>query len=482
MPNIRPVLHFLGLIIAFLGVTMSVPTALDFAQGNHNWRDFFVAMLATTLIGGFVAMASADQRRAKLGVREAWLLTAGLWVLLPAFAAIPLMTGAPSLTFTDAYFETVSGFTTTGSSVITGLDTLPRSVLLWRGMTNWMGGLGIAFVAMIFLPVMRVGGMQLFRTEGFDTFGKILPRAADIARLLLAVYAGLTALCMICFLLAGLSFFDALVHAMACVATGGFSNYDANFGALQGAPEYVGVVFMLASALPLILYVQVLRGETRPIFHDPQVRAILRWFAYGVSAVVAWRMIQTDEGFEPILRSTLFNLGSILTGTGFGSAQISTWGAFPLMVGFIMGMIGGCSGSTSGSVSVFRWLVFGAALRSALRSLHSPSRVAPPLYDGKPISAEIINPLMMFFTGYVVVMGVSTELIVLAGADFTSAFLGVWSSIGNIGYAIGPLTTRTGTNIDFNDFSTWVMTIDMLLGRLGLMALLVIFLPRFWRS
>ncbi|WP_376877287.1 TrkH family potassium uptake protein [Albirhodobacter sp. R86504] len=484
MPEIRPVIHILSLIAASLGVTMAFPMALDLVRGDANWAGFFEAMVVTILGASLTAIASHSHQKATLGLREAWLLTAGIWLVLPAVSALPFIFGEPDISFTDAYFESVSGFTTTGSTVITHLGDLPQSVLLWRGMLNWMGGLGIAFVAMIFLPVMRVGGMQLFRTEGFDTFGKILPRARDIAVSLLQVYAALTVLCAISFAICGQKAIDAIVHAMACVATGGFSNYDASFSepSLRGASEYVGTIFMLLSAMPFIRFVQLMRGDARPIWHDLQVRAMLRWFGYASAVVILWRLVNSDAGFEHVLRTSLFNIASILTGTGFGSDNVSAWGSFPLMVAFTIGMIGGCSGSSSGAISVFRWQLFGAVLRAAIRRLYSPNRIAPAQYNGHTLTEDVVQPLMLYFTGYVLVSGISAEAISMTGVDFTSALFAVWTSIGNIGYGIGPLVNRTGTMVDFNDAATWIMSLNMLLGRLGLLAIFVILLPRFWRD
>ncbi|WP_415183339.1 TrkH family potassium uptake protein [Phaeovulum sp.] len=482
MLDLRPVLHILGLILAVLGASMLAPMTIDLLTANRNWQTFFEAGVETMLTGTLLAIASRSPTPQGLSVRQAYLLTAGIWVVLPAFAALPFMQGAPYATLTDAYFEAVSGITTTGSSVFPGLGSLPPGVVLWRGMLNWMGGLGIAFVAMIFLPVMRIGGMQFFRTEGFDTLGKILPRARDIARALVVVYLGLTLLFTITYGALGMTTFEAIIHAMSTISTGGFSTSDASFAAFSGPAEYAGALFMLLSAMPFIRFAQLARGATRPIWLDTQIRGLLRWFCYATAAVVAWRVIRTEVGFEPALRETLFNLSSIMTGTGFGSADISTWGNFPVVVMFIVGMIGGCTGSSSGSLSVFRWQALGAAIRAAVQQLHSPHRLVMPRYDGKTLGDDVLNPLMMYFTGYILTLGTLSVAVSMTGVDMTSALFAIWTSLGNIGYALGPMTARTGTMIDFNDAATWVMTLAMLLGRLGLLAILVVFLPRFWRG
>ena len=482
MPDIRPVIHLLGLIAAALGATMAIPTLLDLLRGDPNWHGMFEAMIVTVLFASMVAIATHTPGHQSLGLREAWLLTAGLWFVIPAFGALPFILAAPSLSFTDAFFEAASGLTTTGSTVITGLDSAPQGLLLWRAMLNWLGGLGIVIIAMIFLPIMRVGGMQMFRAEGFDTFGKILPRAGDISRALLQVYALLTLLFAVVYAICGMPAFDALLHAFATISTGGFSTSDSSFGAFKGSAEYAATLFMLMSGLPFVRFVQLMRGNARPFLQDPQVRAYLTWYLGVCAIIVIWRMVASDEPDEQILRETMFTYASLLTGTGFGSAPLTSWGPFPLMMAFAVGMIGGCSGSSSGAISVFRWQVFGAALRAALRRLHSPHRFVVPHYDGKQLTEEVMNPLMIYFVGYVLISGISAEVISMTGVDFTSALFAVWTSIGNVGYGIGPMVDRTGTMIDFNDAATWVMSLDMLLGRLGLLAILVILLPRFWRD
>lgn len=482
MLDLAPVAHILGLVVAVLGLAMVAPAGLDFANNDENWQAFFKASIEACYIGGLIAMATRPATPQPLGLRQAYLLTALIWLLLPLFAALPFIHGAPGASLTDAYFEAASGITTTGSSVFLGIEQLPRGVLLWRGMLNWMGGLGIVFVAMIFLPVMRVGGMQFFRTEGFDTLGKILPRAGDISKALLWVYVGLTVLFGLTYRALGMSGFDALVHAMSTVATGGFSTYDASFAAFSGPLEYAGALFMLISAMPFILYVQLARGVAAPLWRDSQVRAFLRWCAYAVAAVTAWRLINADAGFEQVFRETAFNLVSIMTGTGFGSSNVGAWGSFPVVVAFLVGMIGGCTGSSSGALSVFRWQVLIVAITTAVRRLHSPNRLVIARYDGKRLDDDTLNPLMFYFFGYIFITGILTVALSMTGVDFESSVFGVWTSINNIGFALGPLATRTGTMVDYNDAAIWIMSLAMLLGRLGLLAILVVVLPRFWRN
>ncbi len=480
--DIRPIGYILGYALGVLGLIMLVPMLLDLMSGSANWTAFLASAAATSLTGTLLALACHSRRVESLSVRQAFLLTTSIWTMIPLFGAIPFMIGAPHAGFTDAYFEAVSGITTTGSSVFTGLDHLPQGVLLWRGTLNWLGGLGISFIAMIFLPMMRVGGMQFFMTEGFDTMGKILPRARDIARALLIFYILLTLACILTYYAFGMTPLDAVVNSFATVATGGFSTSDASFGKYAGPAEYAGAVFMILSAMPYIRFVQMIRGQARPMLLDKQVRAFLRWIAIAVGIVVVYRMATGTGRLEPVFRTTLFNLVSIFTGTGFSTSNVAGWGDFALVVAFVVGLIGGCSSSSSGAFTVFRTIILGKAIVAQIQKVHSPNRLAPIRYDGVVVETDVINQVVMYITGYILTIMVGAILISLTGADIESSLLGVWTSIGNIGYVFGAMTEPTGTMVAFSAFAKWVMITAMLLGRLGLLAVFVVLMPRFWRA
>ncbi|MGP3698729.1 TrkH family potassium uptake protein [Rhodobacter sp. NSM] len=482
MLDLRPVGFVIGLLVAVLGLAMLVPAGVDLLLGNGNGAAILEAALLTVLAGGAVSLACANAPTKQLNIRQAFVLTAAIWFALPAFGSLPLILGEPDLTFTEAMFEAVSGITTTGSTVIVGLDDLPAGTNLWRGMLNWLGGLGIAFIAMIFLPVMRVGGMQFFRTEGFDTLGKVLPRATDIARALLGIYAGLTLLCIVTYLAIGMEPLDAVVNGAATIATGGFSPSDASFNKYQGAGEYAGTVFMILGAMPYIRFVQLVRGVPQAFFGDSQIRAMLRWMAYVVCIVTFWRFVTSDQGLESTFRETVFNLVSIFTGTGFFSGGFGDWGGFGLVVAFCVGMIGGCSSSSSGALSVFRIQVVLTAIRVQIERIGMPDRTVAVRYEGRRVEDDVMNALILYVTGYILAIGALSVAVTLTGVDPTSALFGVWTSIGNIGYGFGPLVAPTGTFIDFPELAKWLLILAMLMGRLALLALVVLVLPRFWRQ
>jgi trk system potassium uptake protein len=481
MVDLRPVAYVIGRILIVLAILMLAPAIIDWRAGLENGTAFALSAALTGVIGGALALSTGNALGPALDTRQAYLLTAGIWVLVPFFGALPLYIGAPGLTWNNAYFEAVSGITTTGATVITGLDTLPAGMNLWRGMLNWLGGLGIVFIAMIFLPLMRVGGMQFFRTEGFDTFGKALPRATDIARHLMLVYCGLTLIIITVYAMIGMETLDAVVNGFATVATGGFSPSDISFSKYLGAGEYFGALFMVLSALPYIRFVQMVNGSPRPLLQDVQMRAFVAWLLAAVLAVTAWRLVTAGGGIEPVFRETLFNLTSIMTGTGFFSGSFGGWGGFSMVVAFVVGLIGGCSGSSSGALTVFRVQIALRFLGREIRRIGHPNAIDLVKYDGRTVGDDVLNAVIMFVTGYIVIIGLLSTAMTLTGVDTVSASFAVWQAMGNIGYGFGPLMARTGTFVDFPPTAIAIMSLAMILGRLGLVAVLLLVLPSFWR-
>ncbi len=482
MLDLRPVGYVIGLVVSVLGLTMLVPMAVDLAWANGNADAFGEAALIATVVGGLTSVACQNHARSSLSVRQAFLLTLGIWLLVPFFAALPLIIGAPEVRLLDAYFEAVSGITTTGASVFVGVDDLPAGANLWRAMLNWLGGLGIAFIAMIFLPVMRVGGMQFFRTEGFDTFGKVLPRATDIAVQLFFVYVGLTLACMATYAALGMGVFEAVQHALATIATGGFSPRASSFEGYSGTIHYAAALFMVLGSLPYIRYVQLVRGSAGPLWRDPQVRGYLGWIATAVAAVVLWRYSNSEDGFEWVLRTSLFNLVSIMSSTGFAMGGFSDWGAFAMIVGMWIGIIGACSGSSAAGLSVFRVQIMLRTLATHIRRIHAPHRIAAVSYAGRSVDGDTMDAIVLYLGAYIITFGIGSAIIVQSGVDMESAIFAAWTSIGNIGYGYGPRVAATGTFIDFPDVAKIVMILNMLMGRLSLLAIFVILLPRFWRD
>jgi trk system potassium uptake protein TrkH len=482
MMEFRPVGYVIGLLVGFLGLSMLVPMALDLWAGNGHAGVFAETAIVTFLTGLFLAVACANSTGDGIGTRQTFVLTTGVWVVLPLFGALPFLRGATDASVTDAYFEAMSGLTTTGSTVFTGLDILPAGLLLWRSMLQWFGGIGIIIVAMVFLPELRVGGMQIFRSEAFDTDGKVLPRAAEIASRISIVYVGLTVACAISYYISGLSAFDAVNHALTSVSTGGFSTRDASFGTHQGPAEYVASLFMVLASLPFVRYVQLLAGVSRPMFHDSQIRAFLWMIAVLVAVITVYRLVANGDHFGHSLREATFNITSIMTGTGYASVDYQLWGTFPVALFFFIGLIGGCAGSTCCSVKVFRYQLLFGAIANQIRRIHSPHGVFQLKYEGRTVTEDVISSVMAFLTMFVVTLGIVAVLLSATGLDFVTSVSGAATAIANIGPGLGPIIGPSGNFGPLNDVAKWILAFAMLAGRLELMVVFVLFTSRFWRS
>lgn len=482
MFDLRPVAYVIGTLAFVLGLMMLVPMVLDAVDQNGHWLVFLQSSVITCAIGGTIALSSANGVGQRLSIQQTFLLTTGVWLALPFFGALPFYFGATEVRYVDAFFEAMSGLTTTGSTVLSDLETLPRGLLLWRGLLQWSGGIGIIVVAMVFLPELRVGGMQIFRAQGTDTIGKILPRATQIARQISVVYLGLTALCAFAYLLAGMGSFDAAVHAMTTVATGGFSNYDISFAAFGPAVEYVAAVFMLLAALPFLRYVQLLSGTARPIMEDQQIRGFFAIALAFVAVVAFWLWGDWLDAGEESIRKALFNTISLLTGTGYASADYMTWGSLPIALFFFVGLIGGCAGSTSCSIKIFRYQLLFSSIRTQIRRMHSPHGVFEPRYAGRNVSEDILSSVTSFFVFFIVTLGIIAVALSLTGLDFITSVSGAAAALANIGPGLGDQIGPAGNYAGVGDLAKWILAAAMLIGRLELLAVYVILTRAFWRS
>ncbi|MEQ8895810.1 MAG: TrkH family potassium uptake protein [Roseovarius sp.] len=465
-----------------LGMSMIAPMLVDIADGRGHWPVFAESAILTVLSGGLVSLACRNGVREGLTLQQTFLLTTGVWVALPIFGAIPFLLGATEARVVDAIFEAMSGLTTTGATVFTGLDELPRGILLWRGLLQWLGGIGIIVVAMVFLPELRVGGMQIFRSEAFETMGKILPRATEISSSISIIYVGITLACAMCYRFTGMETFDAIVHALTTVSTGGFSNYDASFGTFQGPAEWVASVFMVLAALPFVRYVQMLNGGVVPLFRDSQVHVFLAIIAVLVAVTAAVLVNIFPHHPEQALREAMFNITSIITGTGYSSVDYMKWGPFLISVFFFIGLIGGCAGSTSCSIKIFRYQLLFASIATQMRRIYAPHGIFAPRFQGRPVGEEVLNSVMAFFVFFVVTLGLLSVALGMTGLDFTTSVSGAAAAVANIGPGLGETIGPAGNYSTLNDLAKWILTIGMLIGRLELFAVYVLFTISFWRA
>ncbi|WMT91591.1 TrkH family potassium uptake protein [Pelagibacterium sp. H642] len=480
--DFRTIFSAVGALTAALGIAMLLPAFADLMVGHPDWQVFLTASLITTIFGTGL-WASSSGRRSELNLRQAFLMTVMIWVVLTLFAALPLYMSDLGLSFVDALFEAMSGITTTGATVITTLDSSPPGILLWRGLLQWFGGLGVVVMAIAVLPMLRVGGMQMFRAEAFETPDKILPAAAQIASAMTVVYCILTFGCAVAYWLAGMNTFDAAVHALSTVATGGFSTRDASLAAFEEpAIHYVGVVFMILGALPFVLYIGVLQGRLVQLYSDSQVRLFLTLLAVTTLVVTLVLIISDIATGEEAFRDALFSVVSVMTGTGLGIADFSNWGALAITIFFVIMFIGGCTGSTSCGIKVFRFQVLARDLYQHIRQIIFPSMIYIKRYNGRPmpdsVSTSVQSFVFLYFSSFLIL----AVLLSLSGLEPLDALGSAATAISNVGPALSPELGPAGNFAGLSDAAKWLMTIGMLVGRLEVMMILVLFTPRFWKA
>jgi len=458
---------------------------IDLADGHPESHVFALSSFGSLLVGGlmWVLARDGDQR---IGQRETFLLTVSVWVFLPAVAAVPFLFSG--IGFTDSVFEAVSGLTTTGATVLSGLEDRPRGFLLWRGILQWIGGIGIVVTAVAILPQLRVGGMQLFQMESSDITGKFLPRIKDVVAYMGLTYLIISAVCAFFYSLSGLIWFDAIVHAMTTVSAGGFANYDASFAHPSLSPAIpVSIPFMILAGLPFaLLSMLVLQGRIIPMFRDPQPRLYVGLLVFFTLVVVAWHELAAEEvifaGLGAGLLETGFNIVSVMTGTGYASAPYDTWGEPVMAVFLIATFMGGCAGSAACGMKMFRLEITTKAMFAWSQRMVRPHRRTPVRYAGKPVDEETLQSVMVFMFLYLVTFMVTSALLSLTGLDALSAISASASMVSNVGPGLGPIVGPAGNFAPLTDFAKWVCSAAMLLGRLEFVSVFVVLTARFWRG
>lgn len=481
MSNLRPVLLVIGILLTSLGCAQMLPAIYDLSLGSKHWEVFAISSTITLFFGIIMTLASGGHT-GTISIRQAFVLTAGSWLALTAFGAIPfVISPVMQMSYTDAFFEAMSAITTTGSTVISGLDKAPPGILLWRGELQWIGGLGVIVMAVAVLPILKVGGMQFFRVESFDTSGKILPRATQISGALSLVYLVLTLICAAAYNFAGMSRFDAIVHAMTTVATGGMSTHDASFGHFDSLNiELIAILFMILGSLPFLLYVKMLQGHRLSLITDAQVLGFFKVLALAI--FLAWTA-QATSGHEPgllELRDASFSVVSIMTGTGYTTVDYSKWSVFSVTLFFVVMFIGGCSGSTSCGIKVFRFQVVYANLKTGARRMLHPHGMFIPYYNGQKLSENVIQSVMTFLFLFILSFLSVAFVLTLFGLDIVTALSAAATSLANVGPGLGDVGPA-GNFKDLPDAVKWILAYTMLLGRLEIFALLIFFLPNFWK-
>ena len=481
LPTLRMIGFIIGIFLITLAISMVVPMlTLVIFQRTDDMHSFLWASVIT-FVAGLTLVIPGRPDNAHLRPRDMYMLTVSSWVVVAIFAALPFLL-TQHISYTDAFFESMSGITATGSTVLTGLDNMSPGILMWRSLLHWLGGIGFIGMAVAILPLLRIGGMRLFQTESSDRSDKLMPRSHRVAQFIVLVYVGISALGALAFWLAGMNAFDAINHAMSAISTGGFSTSDQSLGKWsQPAVHWVAVVVMILGSMPFTLYVATLRGNRWALLRDQQVQGLLGLLVVTWLVLGTWYWWTTQLPWWDAIRHVALNVTSVVTTTGFALGDYSLWGNFSLMLFFYLGFIGGCSGSTAGGIKIFRFQVAYILLKASLNQLIHPRSVIKQKYNGHRLDEEIVRSILTFsFFFAITICGIALALSLL-GLDWMTALTGAASTVSGVGPGLGETIGPAGNFESLPDAAKWILAGGMLLGRLEIITVLVLCMPAFWR-
>ena len=482
MNNYKTVFFAIGTLLIILGLFMLIPFFVEILYQEKN-STFLSSSSITIFIGILLVLTNLEENK-KLNLQEAFLLTTLSWLSIAFFGCLPFLMSNLNLSFVDAFFESMSGITTTGSTIIINLDEAPKGILLWRAILQWLGGVGVIVMAITILPLLNVGGMQLFRMESSDTTEKILPRTREVTFIISTIYLVLTFVCGMAYWFFGMNIFDSVAHSMTTIATGGFSTYSGSIGYFQNPKiEIISIIFIILGSLPFIVYIKFVKGDKKIFFNDKQIRGLIYILCISVFLMFVYLIINNNEyGFFENLRISTFNVVSILSGTGYVTSDFSSWGKFPLIFFLFLMFVGGCAGSTTCGIKIFRFQILGVFILNQIKKLIYPRAIFAMKYNKEKITNTFIYSIITFVFLYFFIFFILAALLSLNGLDFITALSGSASAISNVGPGLGEIIGPNGNYSELPNFSKLSLSLGMLLGRLELFAVLVLFFPAFWKN
>lgn len=477
-----PIIYLIGMLLCILSLFMMIPAFVDWLYGNNDWPAFVGASLLTLFVGAILYLSNRDSTTEHLELRQAFLLTNSAWISIALFGSLPFLLSEIDMNFTDAIFESTSGITTTGATVINNLEATSHGILIWRALLQWLGGVGIIVMALAVLPMLSIGGMQLFKTESYETPDKVVPKAASFAAGISIVYITLTVVWALMLWFAGMPLFDSIAHAMTTLATGGYSTRSDSLAAFNSSSIEIIVIFgMIVGSLPFVHYLAITKKGLKNLFKDDQVKLFLTLIVF-VVLIVSIYLNLNDIPFLEALRLASFNVISIITGTGFGTSDFNNWGGFPTTILLILMFIGGCAGSTTCGLRMARIQVLVANAKAQISKLIRPHAVVVSYYNQKPIPENVAESVMGFFFLYIISFAVIACLLGGLGLDLITAISGAASAIGNVGPGLGDIIGPSGTYQSIPELGKLFLCVGMILGRLEIFAILVMFSPLFRKN
>ena len=482
MNSSKTVFFAIGVLLVILGAFMLIPFFVQFIYDEKN-NAFLLSATVTAFIGTLFVLTNLEVNR-KLNLQQVFLLTTLSWLSIAVFGCLPFLLSNLNLSLVDAFFESMSGITTTGSTIITNLDNTPKSILIWRAILQWLGGIGIIVMAITILPLLNIGGMQLFRMESSDTTEKILPRTREVTLIISIIYLMLTFFCGIAYWTVGMNIFDSIAHSMTTIATGGFSTYSDSIGYFQNPKiEVVSIIFIILGSIPFIAYLKFVKGNKKIFFKDAQIKGLIYILIISALLMFLYLILNNKEySYLENFRISVFNVVSILSGTGYVTSDFSVWGKFPLIFFLFLMFIGGCAGSTTCGIKIFRFQILGRFILNQIKKLVYPHGVFSMKYNNAKISNTFIYSIITFIFLYFFIFFILAALLSLNGLDFVTSLSGSASAISNVGPGLGDVIGPNGNYSDLPSFSKLILSLGMLLGRLELFAVLVLFFPSFWKS
>ena len=481
MTNYKTVFFSLGILLITLGFFMITPVIVQLIYDELNGT-FIYSSVVTIFIGTLFLLSNLDQDR-KLNLQQAFLLTSLSWIGIAIFGSLPFIFSSLELTFSDAFFESMSGITTTGSTIIGDLNNASKAILIWRSTLQWLGGIGIVIMAITVMPLLNVGGMQLFKLESGDTTEKILPKTREIAFNIVSIYFFLSSVCAVSYFFAGMNIFDSIAHAMTTIATGGFSTHNESIGYFQNPKiEIVSIIFIILGSIPFIAYLKYLDGNKKIFFQDIQIKGLIYICLISTIIITLNLFIKEQGNFFSNLRISAFNVVSILSGTGYVTSDFNLWGSFSLVFFLLLMFIGGCAGSTTCGIKIFRIQILWLFVINEIKKSIYPRGVFPLSYNKGKISKRFMSSIISFIFLYFLIFFLVAMLLSFTGLDFITSFSGAATAISNVGPGLGEMIGPSGNFGELSNFAKWVLSFAMLLGRLEIFTLLVLFFPGFWRN
>ena len=484
MRNLSPVVFIVSAMFVLLSMFMTLPVLLLMGDPGGSPNSMAFAKSAAIVCGlGILGLASTYRNMIDLKPRYMFVLTVSSWFIIALLSALPFYLSDNNISAADAVFEGTSGITTTGATVLSGLDSMDRDLLLWRSILQWLGGIGIIGMFVAVLPFLRVGGMRLFATESSEWTEKGLPRMKTLSRGLLFVYLIFTIIAVVTYRLSGMSLFDAFNHGLTSIATGGFSTSDQSMGKFSDLILMESTFFMIIGSLPFFLFVRELHGQHGVLFRDKQVRVFLTILFLVPALLTLYRWWVSPVPFDPLhnYAATLFNVTSIVTTTGYASEDYSAWGPLAFVVFFFLMFVGGCSGSTAGGMKIFRFQLSLIILREQLMRLLHPRAVFTRNYNGRSVSDEIISSMIAYTFIFLLCLLIITTLLASLELDFITALSGALTSLTNVGPGLGEIIGPAGNFSSLPDAAKWILSVGMLMGRLEILSVVIVLSPAFWR-